>query len=161
MGNQMNIPGKMSRDIQTFWLRRKRPGLRCIANYCVNGKSLIAAGFLFFKGTNKMNSFRFATVKLFAGNELAVPPPPPRRHAFQATKYQCKTSSRCAYAHTRVYCVCVCARQVYQTTTFQTVGFVSTVGYKFSGTWRRFWMLTHCTKQTRAIPFFFPYTISV
>lgn len=108
MGNQMNILGKMSRDIQTFWLRRKWPGLRCIANYCVNGKSLIAAGFLFFKGTNKMNSFRFATVKLFAGNELAVPPPPPRRHAFQATKYQCKTSSRCAYAHTRVYCVCVC-----------------------------------------------------
>lgn len=112
----MNIPGKMSRDIliQTFPLRRKWPGLRCIANHSVNGKSLIAAVFFcfVFKGTNKMNSFRFATVKLFAGNELAVPPPPPRRHAFQATKYQCKTSSRCAYAHTRVYGVWVCSTGV-------------------------------------------------
>jgi len=33
--------------------------------------------------TKTINSFRSATVKLFAGNELAAPP---RRHAFEAKK---------------------------------------------------------------------------
>lgn len=139
MGNQMNIPGKMSRDIwiQTFPLRRKWLGLHCIANYSVNGKTLIAAGFLFLiREQTKWipsDSRRWNCLQEMSWLFLLLP-------VVTLSKRQNTNAKQVPDVRMRTqgYTVCVCARQVYQTATFQTVGFVSTVGYKFSGTWRPF-----------------------